>query len=375
MNAQAPRLFSILAELTYRCPLHCPYCSNPAVLRSNGRELTTEEWRRQFFDAADLGALHVGLSGGEPLTRPDLAELVKAAREAGLYTNLITSALGLNARRLGELNDAGLDSIQISFQADQAELGNSIAGIDAHERKLEAVRLVKETDIPLSLNVVLHRGNIDRLSEIIAFAERLGAERLELANTQFYGWAFRNRAQLLPSREQVTKAAAIAMEASKRLTGSMELLFVVPDYFSDRPKPCMHGWGQRMLTVNPHGDVLPCPTASEIKSLSFDNVRERSLPEIWREGIAFQRFRGTEWMPDPCKSCEFREIDFGGCRCQAALLTGDAAVTDPVCKLSPHHSVLTTALEEAFAASVKAAAWEAGALNFRQNPSVAAVPV
>ncbi len=261
-----PRLFSMLAELTYKCPLHCPYCSNPGALRATGRELTTDEWRRQLFDAAELGALHVGFSGGEPLTRPDLPELTSAAREAGLYTNLITSAPGLTARKLEDLEHAGLDSIQISFQADRAELGDQIAGIQAHERKLEAVRLVKETEISLSLNVVLHRGNIDRLGEIIAFAEGLGAERLELANTQFYGWAYRNRRHLLPSLEQVTSASEIAAAASQRLAGRMELLFVIPDYFSDRPKPCMHGWGMRMLTINPHGDVLPCPTASEIKS-------------------------------------------------------------------------------------------------------------
>ncbi|HEY2343806.1 MAG TPA: pyrroloquinoline quinone biosynthesis protein PqqE, partial [Chthoniobacteraceae bacterium] len=350
-------------------PLHCPYCSNPTATRPGGNELNTEEWRRQFFDAADLGALHLGLSGGEPLSRPDLPELTRAAREAGLYTNLITSGLGLNAKRLGELADAGLDSIQISFQADQPGLGDQIAGIQAHERKLEAVRLVKQTEIPLSLNVVLHRGNIDRLPEIIAFAERLGAERLELANTQFYGWAFQNRRQLLPSRQQVTRAIEVAAAATKRLHGRMELVFVIPDYFAERPKPCMHGWGMRMLTVNPHGDVLPCPTASEIKSLTFDNVRQRPLAEIWREGAAFQRFRGTEWMPDPCKSCSFREIDFGGCRCQAALLTGDPAVTDPVCTYSPHHSLLTTALEEAgVAAKESAQSWDVPRLNFRQNP-------
>jgi len=370
MSAPAPRLYSILAELTYRCPLHCPYCSNPPAPRSGGEELTTEEWRRQLFDAADLGALHVGFSGGEPLSRPDLPELTRFAREAGLYTNLITSALGLTEKKLKDLTDAGLDSIQISFQADQADLGDRIAGVRAHERKLEAVALVQKADLPLSINVVLHRGNIDRLAEIIGLAEALGAERLELANTQFYGWAFRNRMHLLPSREQVKRATEIAAAAALRLAGRMELLFVVPDYFSDRPKPCMHGWGMRMLTINPRGDVLPCPTAGDIKTLAFENVRRRPLQEIWQESDSFQRFRGTEWMPDPCKSCAFREVDFGGCRCQAALLTGDAAVTDPVCGLSPHHALVTATLQESEETAVAAQQpWNAEALSFRQNPA------
>ncbi len=369
MSVAPPRLYSFLAELTYRCPLHCPYCSNPPAPRAGGGELTAEEWRRQLFDAADLGALHVGFSGGEPLLRPDLPELTRSAREAGLYTNLITSALGLTEKRLGELCEAGLDSIQISFQADEGELGDRIAGIRAHERKLEAVALVKKADLPFSMNVVLHRGNIDRLAQIIDFAEELGAERLELANTQFYGWAFRNRLQLLPSREQVKRAAEIAVEAGKRLAGRMELIFVVPDYFSDRPKPCMHGWGMRMLTINPKGDVLPCPTAGDIKTMTFENVRQRPLREIWEDSDSFRRFRGTEWMPDPCKTCAFKEVDFGGCRCQAALLTGDPSVTDPVCGLSPHHSMVTAILGEAGeTALATATAWNEEALSFRQNP-------
>lgn len=341
MSNRAPRPFSLLAELTHRCPLHCPYCSNPLELASQESELKTDEWKRVLAEAAELGVLHVGFSGGEPLQRQDIVELVAAAREAGLYSNLITSSLGLNLRRAQELKCAGLDSIQISFQSDEAALADRIAGTSAHAKKLEAARMVRELGFPLTINTVLHRGNIDRLEQIISLAENLGAERLELANTQYYGWAFRNRATLLPTRPQIDRAVEIANAARKRLLGKMEVLFVVPDYYSDRPKPCMHGWGQKHLTVNPAGEVLPCPTAHEIKSMKFDNVRQKPLAWIWNESEAFNQFRGTEWMPDPCRSCEFREVDFGGCRCQAALITGDATVTDPACQLSPQRQLLT----------------------------------
>ena len=277
------------------------------AVRPGGNELTTAEWRRQFFAAADLGALHVGLLRRRaPFPAGSSRTHSRRTGSGPLHQLDHQRPRPERARRLGELVDAGLDSIQISFQADQPELGDQIAGIQAHERKLEAVRLVKATELPLTLNVVLHRGNVDRLADIIAFAERLGAERLELANTQFYGWAFQNRRQLLPSREQVSRAAAIAAAATKRLHGRMELLsLVIPDYFAERPKPCMHGWGMRMLTVNPHGDVLPCPTAGEIKSLTFDNVRDRPLAEIWREGSAFQRFRGIGMDARPVQVVQF----------------------------------------------------------------------
>lgn len=271
--------------------------------------------------------------------------LVAAAREAGLYTNLITSSLGLTPQRLDDLKRAGLDSIQISFQSDEESLADRIAGVSAHAIKLKAAQMVRESGLPLTVNVVLHRANIERLEQIIALAEQLGAERLELANTQYYGWAFKNRATLLPTREQIDRAIPIATAAKKRLLGKMELLFVVPDYYSDRPKPCMNGWGQKYLTINPAGEVLPCPTAHEIKSLRFDNVREKSLAWIWKESEAFNRFRGTEWLPQPCHDCEFREVDFGGCRCQAALITGDASVTDPACQFSPHRKTLTEFVE------------------------------
>lgn len=340
-----PRPYSLLAELTHRCPLHCPYCSNPTELARATDELTTTEWVQAFNAAADLGVLHLGLSGGEPLQRRDLAELVAAARAAGLYTNLITSAIGLTRRRGEQLKEAGLDSIQISFQADEQSAADKIAGTKAHEKKIQAAQTVRELGLPLTINVVLHRGNIERLEQIISLAEGLGAERLELANTQYYGWAFRNRAALLPTRNQIEHATSIARSAKERLLGRMELLFVVPDYYSDRPKPCMHGWGNRHITINPTGNVLPCPTAGEIKGLRFDNVRQRSLAWIWSESESFNSFRGTQWMPEPCRSCEFREVDFGGCRCQAALIAGDAAVTDPACSLSPYRQKLEQFVE------------------------------
>ena len=364
------RPYLLLAELTHRCPLHCPYCSNPAAY-PDGAELSTADWRRVIREAAELGILHIGFSGGEPLQRADLAELVAAARAAGLYSNLITSAIGLTLRRAQELKQAGLDSVQISFQSDAAPLADRIAGTAAHAKKLEAARRVRDLGFPLTVNVVLHRGNIDRLESIIALAESLGADRLELANTQFYGWAFQNRAALLPTRNQITQAAHLAAAAKIRLSGKMEILFVIPDYYSERPKPCMNGWGRRYLTVNPKGYALPCPTAWEIKGLRFDNVRSRSLAWIWTESESFNRFRGTEWMPDPCRSCEFREVDFGGCRCQAALITGDASATDPACSLSPDRRKLTQFVESI--QETAPAIWleESGlaGISFRQNPA------
>ena len=268
---------------------------------------------------------------------------------------------------------AGLDSVQISFQAHEAALANAIAGTIAHDRKREAAKMVRALGLPLTINVVLHRGNIERVADMIALAEELGAGRLELANTQFYGWAFRNRKQLLPSRDQVEAADQIALEAQRRLRGKMEILYVLPDYYGEFPKPCMNGWGQRYLTVNPVGDVLPCPTAGEISDMQFDNVRERALRWIWEQSAAFNRFRGTDWMPEPCRNCARREIDFGGCRCQAALLTGEAANTDPVCVLSPHHDTIVRLVEEAGGNSLKAnvllsSELEFARLQFRANP-------
>jgi len=335
-----PRPYGLLAELTYRCPLHCPYCSNP-VRWKNNVELDSEEWTRTIKEAAELGVLHVGFSGGEPLLRKDLELLIQAARGAGLYTNLITSGFGLTEDRAIRLSNAGLDNIQISLQAAANTLADTIAGAtNSHQRKLDAVEIAKRAGLALSLNVVLHRFNIDNLSEIIALTENLGATRLELANTQYYGWAYRNRAMLMPSRTQVYAAAKHVSDAIKRLAGKMKILYVLPDYFENRPKACMNGWGRKYLTVNPGGFVLPCPTAFEIADLRFETVRQKSIQWIWEESESFNRFRGTEWMPEPCRSCPRKEIDFGGCRCQAALLTGDASNTDPVCELSRHRVLI-----------------------------------
>jgi pyrroloquinoline quinone biosynthesis protein E len=342
----APRPYALLAEITYRCPLHCPYCSNPAHAH-NDSELTADEWHRVLREAAELGVLHVGFSGGEPLVRRDLAELIRSARQTKLYTNLITSGVGLDQTRVSELREAGLDSVQLSFQADDAVLADEIAGARAHQAKLAAASFIRAAGIPLSLNFVIHRRNIDRLPQMIGLAETLGAERVELANTQFYGWGFLNRTALLPTREQVARAREVAIAAKTRLAGKIDIFYVLPDYYETRPKPCLNGWGQRYLTVNPIGDVLPCPTASSaIPDLRLENVRTQSLDWIWRESESFNCFRGTEWMPEPCQSCPQKEIDFGGCRCQAALLTGNAANTDPVCTLSPNRTVVDAALRD-----------------------------
>ena len=353
------RPYALLAELTYRCPLHCPYCSNP-VQYPEGEELSTGEWRRVFAEAAALGVLQLGLSGGEPLGRDDLPELVAAAREAGLYTNLITSAVGLNEARAAELKRAGLDSVQISFQADEAALANEIAGAQVHSAKLAAVRNVRAAGLAFSMNVVLHRANMDRLEEIIRFAESLEAERLELANVQYYGWGKKNQDQLLPTRAQVAAADEIVRRARERVKGKMDLIYVLPDYYQERPKPCMQGWGRRYLTVNPIGQVLPCPNAASIPGMVFENVRKQSVSAIWNDAPSFNRFRGTEWMPLPCRECPEREIDFGGCRCQAALLLGDPSATDPVCTLSPHRGMIDEFIDRA---PLEKETW-----IFRQNP-------
>jgi pyrroloquinoline quinone biosynthesis protein E len=374
----APRPYALLAEITYRCPLHCPYCSNPvaASLRErprrpqgggyNNDELTTDEWKRVICEAAGLGVLQVGFSGGEPLVRPDLEGLIGAARGANLYTNLITSGIGLNDESVRLLRDAGLDSVQLSFQSDESDLADEIAGARAHQRKLKVAKKIRAAGVSLSLNFVIHRRNIDRLPQMIELAETLEAERVELANVQFYGWAFLNRAALLPTREQVTRAREIAMAAKARLAGKIDIFYVLPDYYETRPKPCLNGWGQRYLTVNPIGDVLPCPTASSaIPDLILENVRTHALDWIWRESESFNRFRGTEWMPEPCRSCPQREIDFGGCRCQAALLTGNAANTDPVCEFSPNRAMVDAVSCEINSSSNHTRDW-----TYRVNPKI-----
>jgi PqqA peptide cyclase len=340
------RPFGLLAELTYGCPLHCSYCSNPLDLAAYRDELTTSEWRRVLSEARDLGVLQLHLSGGEPLLRRDLAEIVHSAGELGLYTNLITSALGLTARRAEQLRAAGLDHVQISVQADEPVLSDRLAGTPSFQHKVTAARLVKELGWPLTLNVVLHRHNIDRVDRVLDLAEELGADRIELANTQYYGWALRNRDGLLPSRAQLERAEVVVRAARERMRGRMEVIYVLPDYYSRYPKPCMGGWGRRQLTVVPDGGVLPCPTAHTLP-LPRASVREHSLAWIWERSELFQRFRGTNWMPGPCRTCDRRDVDFGGCRCQAFQLTGDAARTDPVCHLSPDHGIVAEAVQAA----------------------------
>jgi pyrroloquinoline quinone biosynthesis protein E len=338
-STAAPPL-GMLAELTHRCPLHCPYCSNPVELLGREDELSTEEWLSVLSQARELGVLQVHLSGGEPLARPDLPILVEHATKLGCYVNLVTSGLGLTESRLDDLVDRGIAHIQLSVQGATAERADRLAGARAHDRKLIAAELIKKAGLPLSMNVVLHRQNHDQLAGIIALAEEMGADRLELANTQYYGWALRNRDALMPTRRQLDEAEPIVRAASERLRGSMEIIYVVADYYERYPKPCMYGWGARQLTVAPNGNVLPCPASTAIETLEFDNVRDKPLAWIWYESSSFNAYRGEDWMPDTCGTCERRAIDFGGCRCQAFQLTGDAAATDPVCSRSPQRAVV-----------------------------------
>lgn len=339
MNAPAP--FALLAELTHRCPLACPYCSNPLELDRKSDELAIEDWVRVFNEAAELGILQLHLSGGEPAVRHDLAELVTAAREAGLYSNLITSGIGLNEARLGELAAAGLDHLQLSIQDTEPENADRIAGlVGAHRRKRVFAGQVRAAGLPLTVNVVLHRSNIARLGAMVEEAIALGARRIELAHAQYYGWGERNRAALMPDREAALAARDEVAELRARHADAITIDYVPPDYFARYPKPCMNGWGRQSLNVTPSGLVLPCHAAQTIPGLEFWNVREHGLAEIWRASPAFEAFRGTEWMREPCRSCERRDIDHGGCRCQALALSGDARNTDPVCSLSPHHGLV-----------------------------------
>jgi PqqA peptide cyclase len=341
----------LLAELTHRCPLACPYCSNPLALEDRADELDTATWARVFREAAELGVLQVHLSGGEPASRRDLVEIVAAAHESGLYTNLITSGIGLDTTRLERLRAVGLDHVQISIQDANAASADHIADYaGAHERKLRLARAVVRMGLPLTVNVVVHRANIARLPELVAFAVELAAARVEIAHAQYYGWALRNRAALMPTRAQVAAAMAELGRLRELYRDRLIIDAVVPDYYARRPKPCMGGWGRRSLNVTPSGRVLPCHAAETIPNLVFWSVREHPLAAIWERSPAFQAFRGTEWMREPCRSCERREIDFGGCRCQALAIAGDAVATDPACELSPLHHLMTTLAEEASAA-------------------------
>jgi pyrroloquinoline quinone biosynthesis protein E len=335
--ARAP--VGLLAELTHRCPLQCPYCSNPLELERANTELSTAEWQRVMRQAGSLGILQVHLSGGEPTARTDLEDIVKAAVDAGLYTNLITAGVLLTKERLKGLADIGLDHVQLSIQDVDAENADRIASYKGGSaKKHEVAGWVKEFGLPLTLNAPLHRQNIHSLPRIIDYAVEIGAGRLEIAHIQYYAWALKNRAALMPTEEDFMATARIAQEAKERLKGILVFDFVVPDYYAKYPKPCMGGWGRGVMNVTPSGRVLPCHAAESLPGLSFDNVKEKGLREIWLEGEAFKLYRGTDWMKEPCKSCARKEIDFGGCRCQALALTGDATNTDPACSLSPHHA-------------------------------------
>ncbi len=344
--AGAPRPWNLIAELTYRCPLRCPYCSNPTDYREVRDGVDADIWGRVFRESAELGVVHVGLTGGEPSARRDLEDILQAAVDAGLYTHLVTAGLPLDENRLEGLKRIGLRSVQLSVQDAVAESSDRIAGTQAFERKLAIARHVRALGLPLTLNVVLHRHNLGHIRELIQLARELDADRVELANSQYDGWALVNREALLPSREQVEHAAEIVREERAR-SERPELLFVLPDYWADRPKPCMGGWGQRLIVVAPDGAAYPCHAARGLPGLEFWNVGEHSLRECWEDAPGMNAFRGESWMPEPCRSCPERSKDFGGCRCQAFRLTGDAAVADPACALAPGHDVVLAARERA----------------------------
>ena len=338
----------LLAELTYACPVQCPYCSNPLQISANRKqELTTEQWIDVLSQARELGAVQLGFSGGEPLVRPDLAVLIQEATSLGFYTNLITSAIGLDAAKIAAFKAAGLNHIQISFQGSNQESNKKFGGTDSFRHKMEMTSEVIRQEIPLGLNFVLHRQNIHQVGEFLETAELLGAEFVELANTQYYGWAKHNQQGLLPSRKQVEDAERVTNEFRSRHKGNMDVFFVAPDYYDDRPKKCSNGWATTFITVTPEGDVLPCHAAKVIPGLDFPNVKQHKLSDIWQSSDLFNKYRGTNWMVEPCASCPERMIDLGGCRCQALMLTGDAANADPVCSLSPFHDRVTKITDRA----------------------------
>lgn len=344
MSAELPT--TLLAELTHRCPLHCPYCSNPIELVRAELELATGDWLRVLDEARALGVLQLGLSGGEPLVRRDLEVIAAHARQLGLYSTLVTSGLGLTRARAEALRGAGLDHVQISIQDVDPADAERIAGVASVRQKLAAAALIRELGFAFSINVVLHRANIDHAGALIELAAELGADRLELANTQYYGWGLLNRSALMPSREQVERAERVVRAARERYRGKLRITYVLPDYHGIYPKPCYGGWGRSYIVVTPDGDALPCHGATGIAGMQFANVRDRPLEWIWRESPAFNAYRGEDWMRPPCRDCARRSVDFGGCRCQAFALTGDAAATDPVCALAPGRPLIDAALAE-----------------------------
>lgn len=340
----------LLAELTYRCPLQCPYCSNPLDFAKQEKELTTAQWIKVFEEAREMGAVQIGFSGGEPLVRKDLPELIRAARDLGFYTNLITSGIGLTEKKIDAFAEAGLDHIQISFQASDETLNAALAGnAKAFRQKLEMAKAVKAHGYPMVLNFVLHRHNIDQIDKIIDLSIELDADDVELATCQFYGWAQLNREGLLPTREQIARAENVVHQYREKMAGTgnlANLLFVTPDYYEERPKGCMGGWGAIFLSVTPEGMALPCHSARQLP-VEFPSVLENTLQEIWYDSFGFNKYRGFDWMPEPCRSCSEKEKDFGGCRCQAFMLTGDASNADPVCSKSAHHGIILAARAEA----------------------------
>jgi len=338
----------MLAELTHRCPLQCPYCANPLEMERASSELDTASWQRVLAEAAALGVLQVHFSGGEPTVRRDLTTLVACARDLQLYSNLITSGVTLTVESLAALRAAGLDHVQLSFQDANSEGGDRIGGKPGgHARKLAAARLIREAGFPLTANFVVHRQNLARLPAMIALGEAMGAGRIEIAHVQYYGWGLLNRDALLPTAEQIDQADAIVAEARRRLHGAVIIDYVTPDYYAARPKSCMGGWGRQFLNVTPSGHVLPCHAAESLTGLTFPSVQTASLADIWYADPAFQKYRGTAWMAEPCRSCDRREVDWGGCRCQAFALTGNAAATDPACALSPDHGIMMAAIANA----------------------------
>ena len=344
MSAEAPREIGkplwLLAELTYRCPLQCPYCSNPLDFAQHKNELDTEGWLRILREARKMGAAQLGFSGGEPLVRQDLEVLIAEARKLGYYSNLITSGVGMDEARIAAFKEAGLDHIQISFQASSEELNNYLGGTESFQHKYAMARLVKKYEYPMVLNIVLHRQNIDQIEDILKMTLDLEADYVELASTQYYGWSKLNEAHLLPTRAQLARAEKIAHEYQEQYKSRMRILYVVPDYYETRPKACMNGWGSVFLTIAPDGSALPCHAARQLPGLTFPNVRDHSVAWIWNESPTFNHFRGDEWMKEPCRTCPEKTKDFGGCRCQAYMLTGDAANADPVCDKSEHHAAL-----------------------------------
>ena len=339
---------AVLAELTHRCPLQCPYCSNPLELERASGELTTAEWKKILTELAEIGVLQIHFSGGEPTARKDLVELVQHASDVGLYSNLITSAVLLTRERLGALADAGLCHVQISFQGSEPEVADRVAGLkESHRKKIEVAKWTRELDLPLTVNAVMHRQNLHERPDIIQMAVDLDAYRLEVANVQYYGWALKNRAALMPSFAQLEETDRVVEEARARLKGTLTIDYVVPDYYALRPKKCMGGWGRQFFNISPVGKILPCHAAETITGMEFESVRSNhSIAWIWQNSEALNRYRGTSWMKEPCKSCELREVDFGGCRCQAFALTGDAANTDPACALSPMHEPIFRQAEQ-----------------------------